>query len=247
MSHVHGLGVDPSTKRLYVATHHGLFAADEGDRTPEPVSQSRQDIMGFSIAGPDRFIGSGHPSLDQDLPPHLGLIESRDGGRTWQSVSLLGAADFHVLEVAGDHVYGVDALESRLLASRDGGRHWQQRTPPAAVFDLTVDPDDPRRILASTQAGLFSSADGGRRWRPVAADHAGLLAWPAADALHLVDGQGGVHVSRDGGRDWRAVGDIGGAPAAFIADGSDLYAALADGTVRRSTDGGATWSVRTTA
>jgi hypothetical protein len=39
--------------------------------------------MGFSVAGPGRFIGSGHPDpSDTSSPPNLGLIESRDGGQT---------------------------------------------------------------------------------------------------------------------------------------------------------------------
>ena len=74
----------------------------------------------------------------------------------------------------------------------------------------------------------------------------GLLAWPTANRLYLVDGQGQVLRSADGGRRWSPAGTIGGQPAAFIAEGGDLYAALTDGTVKRSADGGVTWSVRAT-
>jgi hypothetical protein len=42
----------------------------------------------------------------------------------------------------------------------------------------------------------------------------------------------------------RPVGTAGGEPTALIADRRDLYIALADGTVKRSTDGGVTWTVR---
>ena len=44
------------------------------------------------VLGPDVFLGSGHPDVqevrEKNLPPHLGLIESRDaavedGGLTW--------------------------------------------------------------------------------------------------------------------------------------------------------------------
>jgi photosystem II stability/assembly factor-like uncharacterized protein len=132
------------------------------------------------------------------------------------------------------------------MVSSDGGRRWTQRTPPAAIFDLAIDPRDPDRIVASTERGIFSSADAGKRWRPLRDDIAGLLAWPAANALYMVDGQGQVQRSGDGGRQWQPAGGIGGQPAAFIASGSDLYAALADSTVKRSTDGGATWTMRAT-
>ena len=132
------------------------------------------------------------------------------------------------------------------MVSTDGGRQWAQRTPPAAMFDLAIDPRSPGQIVASTERGVFSSTNAGKAWRPLRDDTAGLLAWPTPDRLYLVDGQGQVHQSGDGGRQWRPAGSIGGQPAAFIARESELYAALADSTVKRSTDGGATWTVRAT-
>jgi hypothetical protein len=243
--HIHGLGVDPTDGTLFVATHTGLFEAAKGEQGMRRIGESRQDVMGFSVVDADRFIGSGHPDpRDSDLPPNLGLIESRDRGRTWTSVSLLGEADFHVLESSGARVYGYDGSQGRLMVSSDGGRRWTQRVPPAAMFHLAIDPRDRDRIVASTERGVFSSTDAGDSWRPLRDDTAGLLAWPAPDRLYLVDGQGQVQRSRDGGRRWRPVGSIGGQPAAFLAHESELYAALADNTVKRSTDGGASWALR---
>jgi len=243
--HIHGLGVEPHGRELYVATHSGLFVAGDGEQQLRQVGDSEQDIMGFSVVGPNRFIGSGHPDpSDTGSPPNLGLIESRDGGNTWKNISLLGEADFHVLRSSGARIYGYDGTQGRLMVSSDGGRQWTQRTPPAAMFDLAIDPGDPDRIVASTERGIFSSADAGKGWRPLREDIAGLLAWPGAKALYMVDGHGQVQRSADGGRQWQPTAGIGGQPAAFIASGSDLYAALADSTVKRSTDGGATWTVR---
>ena len=243
LQHIHGLGV--SGGNLLIATHTGLWMASEGQTKPRRIGASQQDIMGFSVAGGDRFIGSGHPSLDQrELPPNLGLIESRDGGRSWKSISLLGNADFHVLKASGRRVYGVNSADGGLMASSDGGHSWQRRTPPPGLFDLAVDPRSPQRIVASTEQGVFSSTDAGKGWRPLATDVAGLLAWPAADRLYLVGGDGAVRVSHDGGREWEPVGTIDGEPAAFVADGGTLYAALADATVKRSSDGGRSWVLR---
>jgi photosystem II stability/assembly factor-like uncharacterized protein len=245
--HIHGLGVEPESGTLYVATHSGLFVAGNGEQQLRQVGDSKQDIMGFSVVGSDRFIGSGHPDPDDtDSPPNLGLIESRDGGKSWTNISLLGEADFHVLRSSGGRIYGYDGTQGRLMVSSDGGRQWTHRTPPAAMFDLAIDPGDPDHIVASTERGIFSSADAGKTWRPLRDDIAGLLAWPAAKALYMVDGRGQVLRSSDGGRQWQPAGGIGGQPAAFIASASDLYAALADSTVKRSTDGGATWTVRAT-
>jgi hypothetical protein len=240
--HIHGLGV--SGDSLYIATHTGLWVAPAGQSMARPVGDSRQDIMGFSVLGDGRFIGSGHPAPGQELPPNLGLIESRDGGKTWKNVSLLGDADFHVLESAGQRVYGFDGTQARLLVSSDGGRSWAQRSPPAGMFSLAIDPRDAKRIITSTERGIFMSPSAGRAWRPLRDDTAGLMAWPVPDQLYLVDGDGHVEASADGGHTWRAVGTIGGQPAAFIAHGHDLYAALADATVKRSSDGGRSWTVR---
>ncbi|MGI8594369.1 MAG: F510_1955 family glycosylhydrolase [Solirubrobacteraceae bacterium] len=242
LEHIHGLGVRGDT--LYIATHAGLWAALAGQTKAMPVGTSGQDIMGFSVLGPKRFIGSGHPAPGQDQPPNLGLIESRDGGKSWRSISLLGEADFHVLESLGQRVYGFDGTQGRLMVSSDGGRSFQQRTTPAAMFSLAIDPGDPDRVVAATERGIFASSNAGRGWRPLREDVAGLLAWPAADRLYLVDGSGQLQLSRDGGRRWTSSGEVGGEPAAFLAEEAQLYIALADATVKRSADGGRSWSVR---
>jgi hypothetical protein len=243
--HIHGLGVDPTDSTLYVATHSGLFQAGKGEQQMRPIGDSAQDIMGFSVVGPDRFIGSGHPDPnDTSSPPNLGLIESRDGGKTWKNISLFGEADFHVLHSSGERIYGYDGTQGRLMVSNDGGRQWTQHTPPAAMYDLAIDPRDPDRIVASTERGVFSSTNAGKAWRLLRDDTAGLLAWPAADRLYLIDEQGQVQRSSDDGRRWQPAGSIGGQPVAFTAHETELYAALADSTVKRSSDGGATWTVR---
>lgn len=244
LEHIHGLGVGPGSGGLYVATHYGLFRAAEDQTKLQRVGSSRQDIMGFSVVGRRRFIGSGHPDPSESQPPNLGLIESRDGGESWKNLSLLGEADFHVLESSGSRVYGFDGTQGRLMVSSDGGHSWQQRMPPAGVFGLAIDPANPDRVVISTERGLFSSATAGSSWRPVDERLAGLLAWPRPDRLYLIDGRGQAQVSRDGGRVWQTVGGIGAQPVAFIAGGSDLYAALGDGSVKRSTNGGRTWTVR---
>ena len=242
--HVHGLGLNPKDGALFIATHTGLFRVGKGETKARRVGDRRQDTMGFTVVGPDRFLGSGHPDLRDDLPPLLGLIESRDAGRTWRSVSLLGEADFHVLRAAGERVYGFDASHGRLMVSRDGGASWAERPPPGGVLDLVVHPEDPKHLLATGEGGLVESLDEGRTWRRVS-DAVGLLAWPAATRLYLLGGGGAVFGSADGGRHWTELGAIGGEPAAFMATGErELYAALHDATVKRSTDGGASWSVR---
>ena len=245
--HVHGLGVNPADDSLLIATHTGLFRAAEGQTQVERVSESPQDFMGFTVVGPNRFIGSGHPSIpqmrDEGLPPQLGLIESRDG-KTWDNVSLLGEADFHVLRASGRHVYGFDGAGGRFMASTDLGRAWQERDGAPAPFDLAIDPTDPKRVLASTEDGLQESRDEGRTWRQVS-DQTALLGWASPERLFLLDQDGKVLLSPDGGRTAEVQGRVDGEPVSFMADDSGIYVALADGRVLRSTDDGSTFAVRT--
>lgn len=245
--HVHGLGVNPADGALYVATHTGLFRAARGERRAKRVGGRYQDTMGFTVTGPDRFLGSGHPDGREDLPPFLGLIRSEDAGRSWDPVSLLGERDFHVLEAAGARIYGFgsdfESGEAALLVSSDGGRGWEQRTPPEPLVALAIHPRDANRVVASGEGGLYASTDGGAGWRPVSSE-AGLLAWPSSEALFLVRPDGTVQSSPDGGRSWSSVGRVGGRPAAFDNAGADLYIALHDGTIKRSEDGGRNWTLR---
>jgi hypothetical protein len=245
--HVHGLGVNPSDGALFVATHTGLFRAADGDPTVVRVGESFQDTMGFTIVGPDRFLGSGHPDARQDLPPLLGLIESTDAGASWEPVSLIGEADFHVLRFAHGRVYGYDVTNDRLLTSRDEGKTWEELPRPGPLLDLAVDPGDERHLVVVAQGqlgpGLFESRTRGEEWSQVAS-LVGLLAWPAPGRLYVVTPDGEVFVTPDSGRSLELRGKVGGEPAAFLAEGSNLYVALHDGTIQRSVDGGKSWTLR---
>ena len=242
--HVHGLGINPADDSLFIATHTGLFRAAPDKEVSTRVADRYQDTMGFTVVGPDHFLGSGHPDPREQLPPLLGLIVSRDGGESWNPVALLGEADFHALESQGRTVYGYDASGGRFMASRDGGRNWSERAAPEPLVDLAVNPGDRKHVVASGEASIHVSRDGGRRWRSLA-EGAGYLAWPSAKRLYRAAPDGGIHVSSDGGHSWREAGSIEGQPAAFeAAKPREIYVALHDGTIQRSADGGESWAIR---
>jgi len=242
VAHVHGLGVDPADGTFYAATHHGLFRIPEKG-TATRVANRYQDTMGFTVAGPRHFLGSGHPDQREDKPSKLGLIESTDAGQTWRSLSLSGQADFHALEYRHDTVYGYDSGTGQLMVSTDR-RNWDHRAK-LAMGDLAVSPDDADTILATTEQGLARSTDGGRSFTRVAnAPGLLVLAWPTADALFGISSDGVVHHSPDGGRTWQTGGTVEGQPEAVTApDGNRLYVATRTG-IYASTDGGKTFTLR---
>lgn len=245
--HVHGLGYDVDRDVLYLATHTGMFELLGGASKATRIGDRRQDTMGFTLVGPDLFYGSGHPDARDGLPPHLGLIRSADRGRTWTPVSLLGQADFHVLRARGTTIYGFDMIGQKLLASRDSGRTWSELRAPKALLDLAIDPADPDHLLASGEAVLYRSTDGGRTWHAVAGGVSGLLAWPATNRALVATFDGAILNGDGAGGTWRPLGELGAPVAALLAvDERRLFAALHDGTIKQSSDGGATWKVRAT-
>ena len=244
--HVHGLGINPADGALLIATHTGLWRVGAQGRLPARVGDTKQDTMGFTVAGPDHFLASGHPSLgeiDEGTPLHLGLIESRDGGRTWEELSLHGEADLHTLRIVDDGLLALNARDGRLLRSSDGGVSWNGIETPLAFFDIVTSPDG-KRWVASAQDGLYGSDDQGASWARLGA-LTGLLAWPDPRSLYLVAPDGGLYVSGDAGARFSRRG-LAATPAAFAATAAEaLYvAAHHDGTVYESTDGGRTWRVR---
>ncbi len=246
--HVHGLGVNPKDGALFIATHTGLFRAPAGETKAIRVADRFQDTMGFTIVGPDHFLGSGHPDLREKLPPFLGLIESRDAGEGWKPVSRLGQSDFHVLEAADRRVYGFGSnfrtRAPEFLVSADAGRSWQTAEAPGDIVSLAIDPTDARTVVSSDSKQLYVSEDAGKSWTSIRGA-AGLLAWPGPDALYVMALDGQVRRSADRGRSWTTTGRVNGEPAAFESAGVDqLYVALHDGTILSSTDGGRTWSIR---
>ena len=242
--HVHGLGRNPADDSLMIATHTGLFRATAEGDDPKRVANRYQDTMGFTVVGPDHFLGSGHPGSVRDDPPFLGLIESRDAGERWRPISLRGDVDFHVLEAQGASVYGFgsdfETREPRFLRSRNHGRSWKQLSPPEALTGLAIDPRDWRHIVALGERRGYVSRDGGSRWRPLAIP-GGLVTWTREVGLIAADDGGVIRTADDPTGKWEEVGSLGGSPAAIEAVRDEILAATHDARVLSSRDGGESW------
>ena len=178
---------------------------------------------------------------------HGGLLESRDGGRSWQPTALSGADAMNVrvsdegqMQIAGHEVY---------LESRDAGLTWEAVPNDLPGLDLhafVTDPADPTHAWAfAVGHGLFESTDTGRHWELRLAESIGALAVFEDDGEPVLIGltQIGIGRSVDGGRTWEPLGRPSGQLASLAAasDGSVLYAGTTIG-LQRSTDRGATWT-----
>ena len=248
---VGSLAIDPADRALWLATNRGLYRIGPDGGPPRKVTGvlrtpggsgeiSAQLVIGFDARG--AMVASGHPDSGSALPPVLGLIRSVDRGRTWESVSELGAADFHVLERSRSSLVGAQYGEAQVLVSDDGGQKWRTRVAPGTILDLAVDPGGGNRWVATTEDGVFASRDAGRTWRPVDALPYVRVAWAQNGTLYRVDPDGRARRSGDGGFTWKDLGTGPVEPQALAVDGaSALYVATADGQISRSADGGHSW------
>jgi photosystem II stability/assembly factor-like uncharacterized protein len=192
-------------------------------------------------------------AFDPAIPDHLyfghhgGLLESRDGGRSWQPTALTDAdamnvrvSDAGLMQIAGHEVY---------LESRDAGQSWQPVPNDLPGLDLhafVTDPADATHAWAfAVGHGLFETTDAGRHWELRLGENVGALTIYEDGGQPVLVGltQIGLGRSTDAGRTWQPIGRPAGqlASLAASADGSVLYAGTTDG-LQRSTDGGQTWS-----
>lgn len=179
------------------------------------------------------------------LPPFLGLLVSRDGGRDWSALARAGFSDMHVLLVQDNTIYAFDTVLGGVVVSTDGGHNFAERSAPEGptVLDLAVNPQDPRYVLASTPQAIFASSDQGTSWRRLAVTTESRLTWTSS-GLFRADADGEILRSVDRGRAWKQVGKLTGTPGKLVETAAgELYAALDDGRITTSSDGGRSWSV----
>jgi len=196
------------------------------------------DVHSLAFAGGDsNHVLFGH---------HGGLLESRDGGRTWTALAVredamsMTPADDASIVIAGHLV---------LTASHDGGATWSSipaDLPSLDIHGFTRDPLDPARMWAYlATGGLWESTNFGAHWTEVRADNVILplaVRDGATTRLLGVDADGLV-TSIDGGRTWTTRGTPPTFPMTALAatpDGRTVYAGAPDGLFR-SDDGGRTW------
>jgi hypothetical protein len=108
-----------------------------------------------------------------------GVWESRDGGASWRSIGdglptqTVGSVEYSparggtLVAVTGDNAFGGNTYGGLgVYTSRNDGRTWKRsKGVPNGVqgFKAAVDPTNPKVVYAATGAGLYRSANAGRR------------------------------------------------------------------------------------
>jgi photosystem II stability/assembly factor-like uncharacterized protein len=177
------------------------------------------------------------------LGTHVGLYESRDGGRSWRVAGLDGEDAMNLVQTDGETLWA--AGHYVFARSTDGGRTWSDLRPRGLpsldVHALAADRDG-RLYAAVAGEGLFRSEDGGQRFELLSREVGPAvmaLAVTERGRLFAGDMKRGVLVSDDRAKTWRVV--LRESVTGLAVD-STAETVLASGPgVFRSTDGGTTW------
>jgi photosystem II stability/assembly factor-like uncharacterized protein len=244
--HLDALGaaraVVPLANEVWLAGDGGLYYSQDFGETWAPLSLVR-DIRALLLsrwpaADPTVFVGTSS-----------GLLRSRDGGRTFHSTALAGAA-VRRLEWPGGAV--VVACDRGLVISRDEGVTFEgpgKGLPDGPVHAMAISSYflvDPVLFAAPDSGGVFRSSDGGANWTAsgLSGEYVGDLVW--LGPFLYAAGERGFYRSQDAGASWTKLADSPGRPARLLfplAPAAGLEAFLAtDRGLYRTTDAGEHWS-----
>jgi photosystem II stability/assembly factor-like uncharacterized protein len=173
--HVHGLSYSADGKRLMIPSHFGLAIYENGKWSKAPGPE--HDYMGFAATA-SAIYSSGHPAAGSGLVNPFGLLRSRDGGKTWDKLTLEGESDFHVMATSWNtnaiYVWNPQRnsrmKQAGLHYTRNDGFSWARASAKGLQgnpYALAVHPDDPNSVALATPEGIFQSSDAGESFAKV--------------------------------------------------------------------------------
>lgn len=218
----------------------GFRLASQGDTDSGADSATAYvggDLHTVTVANGRLFVGG-----------HNGVASSTDHGRHWVPVTSLTGADAMGWAVTPGAI--LVGGHTGLFRSTDGGLTFAQADGLGQVSDVhALGAAGESVYLASPEAGLLASSDGGSTWisrnTSVGQSFMGTIMVDPKSQNHLVapDMQSGVVTSSDGGRTWRSLGGPGGAMSvAWDPTNIQRIVAVGMGGGALSSDGGQTWA-----
>ena len=247
--------VQPDT--LFAATGAGgVWRSDDG-------GQSWTLPDGELVSRPVRWIevDPGDPAtlwVGVEVRGGPGLWRSRDRGKSWEIVrpDRTSYALGQPIAFAPSRPKTIYVPSTNLhFRSADGGKTWESfRVAGQDAYAFAIHPEDPKIIYAGgrgTEHNLRRSVDAGKTWKPAGAGlpessiNRVVIPRGKPSTVYVVSASRRVHKSENGGDTWTEI-DLGVQSEVFSLDLDPhdpqvLFAGTGDG-LRKSTDGGTTWS-----
>jgi photosystem II stability/assembly factor-like uncharacterized protein len=203
---------------LYVTSNYdgdfgGVFTTTDRGGT-WALSANQDDLKGKNIIS---LAVSPHDVFQMLAGTYDGLLQSADGGKTWQFDDSIPRAnrvtgkiyDIAYSESGAGTVFA--ATDRGLFKSADAGKTWVRNLAVVlntTVFKVALHPTNSRLILAQTERGVWISRDGGVLWSSVdmgPGNRVFDVAFSFADSSIFAATSEGLLFSRDDGTSWRAV------------------------------------------
>ncbi|WP_059172837.1 F510_1955 family glycosylhydrolase [Bacillus sp. FJAT-27445] len=262
--HLHGIAYS-SDENIYVATHEGMLAT-KGGKDWQLKGNYDFDFMGFTVMSDGSMISSGHPGKNSSLPNPLGFMMSKNNGKKWEQVSMLGKIDFHILTSNYTNpkvIYGVNQMDSGrykagLYKSINKGKDWEILKSSGlpqdlhTIYSIISIPDNEDVLLAGTDSGILKSEDGGVNWTVF--DQSRLITafgvlpdTKELIAYSITNEEAGIATSSDQGTTWVGKGlDLGQDAVAYFGinpkDSKKIAVSTFENTVLFTDDAGNNWS-----
>ncbi len=231
------------------ATGGGVWKTTDGGRTWANISDGffGGSIGSIAVSKSDPnviYVGGGEKTLRGNVSSGYGVWKSVDAGKTWVQAGLPNSRHIPRIRIHPtnpDIVYAAalgniyKPTEDRgVYKSNDGGKTWNKvlfANQDAGAVDLTLDPNNPRILYASTWnarrtpyslssggngSALWKSTDSGKTWNEIsknkgfAKDTLGIMGVTVSPvnservwAIVENKEKGGVYRSDDGGDTWK--------------------------------------------
>jgi photosystem II stability/assembly factor-like uncharacterized protein len=241
----------PGDRNVYYAgaASGGVWKSFDGGDHWYPIfdAQDAQSIGSIAIVPSSHnvvWVGTGEAFIRSDVSLGNGIYKSIDGGKNWKHMGLdkTGRIGRILIDPTNPDIVYAAALgtcygpqqERGVYRTTDGGKTWKQVLfvdQNTGVYDLTMDPGDPQKIIAAT-------------WQ------VDIKTWGRVSG-----GPGsGLFLTTDGGDSWARLSGHGLPPSPLgkiavsfaPSDGRRVYALIETGqggTLWRSDDGGSNWLV----
>jgi photosystem II stability/assembly factor-like uncharacterized protein len=241
------LDFDPSVGRLFLGGPHGAYRSGDGGLSWLPLAGPARD----AIHALDYDPSTGAVTIATDY----GLF--RSAAYPWNVWTQLPAYDrswLRIEDLAADPVNGDMYARSRMriFRTRDHGASWEMYGDPIPAshvylheIDLFVDAGH-TVYVSDPSAGVLRLDPAATEWKQIRATQP-IRTIPMAvhptipSTIYLSEGTS-MLVSRDGGETFEQLTTVGGFSQLIIDPVSDDMLMLSSLGVRRSADGGRTWS-----